>query len=147
MHRVTNQLATTIDQFIKSVNKQNINWEGSPSPGKWSNKEIIGHLCDSAQINLQRFIRCTYEENFKLIYEQDKWVSIQHYQQMNIGDLLQLWKLLNLQIARVLHNYPADRWQVECDNSKKEASLHTVEWLARDYLDHMLHHLNQITVI
>ena len=144
MNKVTTQLTSEIDQFIANTNKQLINWEHKPSPGKWSNKEIIGHLCDSAQINLQRFVRCTYEENFKLVYEQDEWVAAQHYQDMNVADLLQLWRLLNLQIARVLENYPVDRLQAKCDNNKKEVSLHTVEWLAQDYVIHLRHHLNQI---
>ncbi|WP_426667210.1 DinB family protein [Mucilaginibacter sp. McL0603] len=147
MQQVTIQLTATIDKFIRAVNNQNIDWESKPLPGKWSNKEVIGHLCDSAKINLQRFVRCTYEENFKLTYEQDKWVAAQHYQEMNIDDLLQLWRLLNLQISLVLDNYPLDRLQAKCDNSKKETTLHTVEWLARDYLEHLQHHLNQIRFI
>lgn len=144
MKEVTTRLSTTIDQFIENTKRRSIDWEGRPSTGKWSNKEIIGHLCDSAQINLQRFIRCTYEENFKLIYEQVEWVKAQHYQEMKVLDLLELWRLLNLQIARVLDNYPADRLKAKCDNDKKEISLHTVEWLAQDYFDHLRHHLNQI---
>jgi hypothetical protein len=145
MNPIATQLTAEIDQFIAITNKTIIDWERKPSPGKWSNKEIIGHLCDSAQINLQRFVRCTYEQNFKLVYEQDEWVAAQHYQDMNVTDLLQLWRLLNLQIARVLERYPADRLQAKCDNSKKEIGLHTVEWLAQDYLVHLQHHLNQIT--
>lgn len=141
---MTKELTYTINHFIEQTQQQPIDWERKPSPDKWSNKEIIGHLCDSAQINLQRFVRCTYEEKFKLIYEQNEWVAAQHYQNMNINDLLQLWRLLNLQISRVLDNYPADRWQAQCDTSKKETGLHTVEWLAQDYLAHLKHHLNQI---
>lgn len=144
MNAVAVNLTSTIDQFIETTNNQTINWEYKSSPEKWSNKEIIGHLCDSAQINLQRFVRCTYEENFKLVYEQDEWVKAQHYQDMAIVDLLQLWQLLNLQISRVLVNYPANRLQTKCDNRKNEVSLHTVEWLAKDYLEHLKHHLNQI---
>ena|ERR1700759_1144702 len=144
MNQVTTQLTFAIDQFIAIANRYTIDWERKPSPDKWSNKEIIGHLCDSAQINLQRFVRCTYEENFKLIYEQDEWVAAQHYQDMNIDDLLQLWRLLNLQVARVLDNYPPGRLQAMCDNDKKEVKLHTVEWLAQDYLSHLRHHLNQV---
>lgn len=141
---MTGELTQTIAQFIALTNRQTIDWEHKPAPGKWSNKEIIGHLCDSAQINLQRFIRCTYEEGFKLIYEQDEWVAAQHYQEMPVADLLRLWTLLNLQIARVLDNYPANRWQAQCDNNKNEVTLHTVEWLAQDYLKHLEHHLAQI---
>jgi hypothetical protein len=144
MNAFAAELTKTVDHFISITNNTLIDWERKPEPGKWSNKEIIGHLCDSAQINLQRFIRCTYEENFKLIYEQEEWVIAQHYQEMNVADLLQLWRLLNLQISRALSDYPADRWQARCDNSKNEVQLHTVEFLAQDYLDHFQHHLKQI---
>ena len=77
-------LTPRIDQFIQLVHNKPIDWESRPAPNKWSNKEIIGHLCDSAMINLQRFVRCTYEENFKLVYEQDEWVATQRYQEMDI---------------------------------------------------------------
>jgi hypothetical protein len=141
MASIVDNLIPQIDDFIQLVNTKVIDWENKPAANKWSNKEII---CDSAIINLQRFVRCTYEENFKLVYEQDEWVAAQHYQEMNTAALLELWRLLNSQIARVLHNYPADRWQVQCDSSKKEIGLHTVEWLAADYMDHLQHHVNQI---
>ena len=142
---MTQELTDTIRHFIEQIQQQPIDWEQRPAPGKWSNKEIIGHLCDSAQINLQRFVRCTYEEKFKLIYEQVEWVQAQRYQQANLSELLSLWQLLNKQIIRVLENYPPGRLQTQCDNSKTETSLHTVEWLAQDYVEHLEHHLRQIT--
>jgi hypothetical protein len=144
MASFVDNLTYRIDNFIQLIHNKAIDWESKPAPGKWSNKEIIGHLCDSAMINLQRFVRCTYEENFKLIYEQDEWVAAQRYQEMDIKNLLELWRLLNLQIARVIDKYPADRLQAQCDNNKNEASLHTVEWLAQDYVAHLQHHLDQI---
>ena len=33
-----------------------------PAPQKWSKKEILGHLCDSAIHNLQRFINIQFEK-------------------------------------------------------------------------------------
>src|ERR1700749_3458657 len=99
-------LNNTIDNILNN-DVDAIDWTYKPGPAKWSKKQIIGHLIDSAQINLQRFIRCTYEENFKLTYEQVEWVDAAHYQDANINELLGLWKLLNLQIARVLANYPS----------------------------------------
>jgi len=137
-------LADTINNFLQT-DQSSIDWETKPLPGKWSNKEIIGHLIDSAQINLQRFVRCTYEENFKLIYEQDEWVAAAHYHEADIKELLDLWILLNRQIIRVLSNYPADRLTAVCDSDKNDVKLHTVEWLAADYVRHMQHHLSQIS--
>ena len=140
---IVKTLNDTIDGLL-STDIEGIDWTYKPGPEKWSKKEIIGHLIDSAQINLQRFVRCTYEENFKLTYEQVEWVDAQHYQAANINELLGLWKLLNLQIARVLLNYPAKRLQAKCDTNKAAESLHTVEWLAADYVEHMKHHLKQV---
>lgn len=137
------KLSDTIDEVLK-VDRQTINWNYKPTIDKWSKKEIIGHLIDSAQINLQRFVRCTYEENFKLIYEQVEWVKVQHYQDVDTHDIITLWKLLNQQIIRVLKNYPVDRLNAKCDNDKNEVQLHTVEWLAQDYVDHLRHHLKQV---
>jgi hypothetical protein len=137
------QLNDAIGRLI-SGDTSSINWNYKPAPEKWSKKEIIGHLIDSAQINLQRFVRCTYEEKFKLTYEQVEWVQAQRYQDADINDILSLWELLNRQIVRVLQNYPAGRLSAQCDNSKTTVSLHTVEWLAQDYVDHLKHHLRQV---
>jgi len=136
-------LNNTINNFLQ-IKTEQLDWENKPTPNKWSKKEIIGHLIDSAQINLQRFVRCTYEENFRLTYEQVEWVIAQHYQKADIHDLLDLWTLLNRQIIRVWENYPPERLTARCDNSKQEPNLQTVEWLANDYVEHLLHHLKQI---
>ncbi len=143
MDDTVNLLITTIDEFLKSATDA-IDWETKPSPEKWSKKEIMGHLTDSAQINLERLVRCTYEENFKLIYCQNEWVRAKHYQDTDIKEILDLWILTNRQIVRVLANYPSERLQAKCDNSRDSIGLNTVEFLAADYVRHMQHHLKQV---
>ena len=137
-------IENTIDRFLSSELSQ-INWEFKVDASKWSKKEILGHLIDSANINLQRFVRCTYEEKFKLRYEQVEYVKVQQYQNVPIEDLITLWRLLNQQLVRVLKNYPENRREAVCDTGKNEIQLHTVEFLAKDYLAHLIHHLNQIS--
>ena len=143
MEEIVENLAEAIDAFLK-IEQQNIDWDFKIREEKWSNKEIIGHLIDSAQINLQRFIRCTYEQEFKLVYAQDEWVSAAHYQNADIKEVLDLWILLNRQIIRTLVNYPKDRVEITCDTGKTDVKLHTVKWLAEDYVSHMQHHLSKI---
>ena len=47
-----------------------------PSAGKWSAKEIIGHLIDSASNNHQRFVRARWQEDMVFLgYQQDEWVA------------------------------------------------------------------------
>ena len=143
MEEIVQDLAEAIDNFLK-IEQQNIDWDFKIRDEKWSNKEIIGHLIDSAQINLQRFVRCTYEQDFKLVYAQDEWVTAAHYKNADIKEVLDLWILLNRQIIRVLINYPEDRLDVTCDIGKTGVQLHSVKWLADDYVRHMQHHLDQI---
>ncbi|WP_461452533.1 DinB family protein [Mucilaginibacter sp.] len=144
MEEVIQKLAEAIDEFLKT-DQEIIDWDFKLRDNKWSKKEIIGHLIDSAQVNLQRFVRCTYEDNFKLIYAQDEWVSVAHYQHTDIKEILDLWILLNRQIIRVLVNYPEDRLEATCDTGKLDIQLHSVRFLAGDYIRHMNHHLSQIS--
>lgn len=139
MNNTAAELSNTVNEFISRHSSQ-INWTQRPKAQKWSAIEILGHLTDSALVNLHRFVRCTYESDFMLSYAQDEWVAAQHYRDANVTDLLMLWQLLNNQIITVLNNYPPKRWQARCNNE-------TVEFLAADYVNHMRHHLDQIIVL
>lgn len=46
-------------------------WSDKSSVEKWSKKEILGHLIDSAQNNLRRLIVTQNERPEKVIYDQD----------------------------------------------------------------------------
>jgi len=112
------------------------------SANKWSKKEILGHLVDSAQNNISRFIVAQYEDVPKIVYNQDSWVAISDYQNYPIGDLITLWRLLNNHAAIILSNTNLEISQRKCDTNGAE--MHSIEWLANDYIKHLLHHLHQI---
>ena len=135
------QIAQIVDDFLILMITTDIDWETKPTPEIWSRKEILGHLIDSAIANLSRFVRCTYEQNFKLVYEQNAWVNAQHYQDSKIDDLLTMWRLMNKQISRVLKNYPTGLLQNTCDTGNGAVS---VNFIANDYIEHMSNHLEQI---
>ncbi|MEZ5015002.1 MAG: DinB family protein [Chitinophagales bacterium] len=115
-----------------------------PAPRKWSPKEIIGHLIDSAHSNLRRFIVGQYDIDARIIYEQDLWVQANDYQHMDRNDLITFWRLINERIIAVLENMPADKYANTINTGKTEVSLHSLEWLAADYVKHLQHHINQI---
>jgi hypothetical protein len=144
MKEIAQTLSETVDKFL-TESASGVDWLKKVGTGKWTNKEIMGHLTDSAQINLQRFVRCTYEEKFKLIYDQEKWVHAQLHNDADITNLLTLWELLNRQICRVLNSYPSDRIHITCDTGRHEQSLTSVEFIAVDYIGHLRHHLLQLS--
>ncbi|WP_129704080.1 DinB family protein [Priestia megaterium] len=115
-----------------------------PAPKKWSPKEIVGHLCDSAIHNLQRFINVQHEKKPCVLtpYKQDEWVELQHYQDTPIEEVVALWRSLNKQIASVLSHIPTEKhmYQFELDDGNSVS----LEWLAKDYINHLEHHIKQI---
>lgn len=122
--------------------------------GKWSPKEIIGHLIDSASNNHQRFVRAQFTDALIFPgYEQEEWISVQHYHRESWPLLIQLWHSYNLHLlhlvshipesklksARRAHNLDRIAWQLV----SKEKPV-TLEYFIRDYIGHMKHHLHQI---
>ena len=73
-----------------------------PAPGKWSKKEELGHLIDSAHNNLRRFIVAQLEDVPHIVYAQDDWVRLNDYNSQPVIQLSRLWLLLNQQIVQVL---------------------------------------------
>lgn len=141
MQTIASELLGTINEYLPKLNA--LTEEESsikPLPTKWSKKELIGHLIDSAQNNIRRFIVSQYENNPIITYKQDDWVVINNYQSYSLADLIQLWYLQNKQICSILSNLPNKAFDRTCQTE----AIHTIEWLAKDYCKHMKHHLHQI---
>ena len=134
-----------IDEHLEIFkNISEADWNYKPSENRWSKKEILGHLCDSAITNLRRFIVTQYKENENIVYEQDFWLKAQNYQQVNHDEIIQLWKFLNYQIVNVVENIPTEALQKTVDVSKIEKNIVTLGFVVEDYIPHMLHHLEAI---
>jgi len=135
----------TTEYFALLSQIDNETFGAKPQPEKWSKKEILGHLIDSGQNNLRRFITAQYEVNPPHIaYDQDYWVAANRYNQADARDLILLWKLLNERIAAVLDDVPASKSENLCNTGKVTNEFHTLSFLAADYLRHSEHHLRQL---
>ncbi|MGE7925005.1 DinB family protein [Viridibacillus arvi] len=130
-----------VPKEIKRMSEIDVSKRSSPT--KWSKKEILGHLCDSAIMNIERFIKIQYEKQPYVlpIYNQDEWVAKQNYQDTPIEDILTLFYVLNKQIIAIINNIPDEKRSYLCDIGNNE--LKTLDWLIQDYYDHMEHHLKK----
>ena len=145
MQQVISQLTAVVNEYNALFN--NIPGEElteKPAPGKWSKKEIIGHLIDSAQNNIQRFVRAQYEQQPPIVYQQNNWVAAANYQQYNREDLVAFWALLNKHICIILAAMPPDVYNKTVRLGLDGETLVTVQFLAEDYIVHHLHHIHQI---
>ena len=87
-------------------------FSAKPNPKKWSKKEIVGHLVDSGHNNLRRFIVGQYENQPpKITYEQDFWVAANGYQNLKQTEVIELWRLVNLNIVSVLKTMDPKHYQ------------------------------------
>jgi len=113
-------------------------------PGKWSKKEILGHLVDSAIHNLVRFTEINYMEKpyRHRPYSQMDLVNLNQYQEMNIDELTQLWFVLNNQIIRIMKSVDPEALNYEIVLS--DESRIDLKFLMTDYVEHLEHHINQI---
>ena len=114
-----------------------------PAPGKWSKKEILGHLMDSASNNPQRFVRAALQGELTFPgYDQERLVALQRFQDLDWAFLIDLWAAYNRLLAHVLHALPTSAHGVTCRIGPYKPA--TLGWIADDYVEHMKHHLNQI---
>src|SRR5688500_6099115 len=125
-----------------------------PAAGRWSVKEIIGHLIDSASNNHQRFVRARWQDDLVFAgYDQDRWVEAQGYQTASWDHLLRLWSDYNRHIARVMASTPA----AVLFREHARHNLHEIAWrpvpvtttatldyLMSDYVGHLHHHVGEI---
>lgn len=115
-----------------------------PAPAKWSKKEILGHLIDSASNNHHRFVRSQFEERPFICYDQEKWVISGHYQEMEQLEVINFWEMYNRHLIELISRFSETELSKECRMS--DGSTRSVSWLADDYVRHLEHHLRQIFI-
>jgi len=147
--------------------RQTINWaaprllriseaqsEAPRAEEHWSSKQIIGHLIDSAANNHVRFVLAQFKDDLVFSgYDQNKWVQAQHYESASWPQLIELWRAYNLHLLHVMSSAPKEKLnQVRTEHSLQTIAFKTVEsaapttleYLMKDYVVHLKHHLSQV---
>jgi hypothetical protein len=142
--KIADGIRKTVEDFIRRFdNLDEVKASQKPQHDKWSRKEILGHLIDSAANNHQRFVRAQYLKTINLpSYEQKEWVNIQQYGSRTWKELLVFWKSYNFHLAHILSHMPAECLQISCTIGSGEPL--TIGYFVVDYLGHLQHHLMQI---
>jgi hypothetical protein len=114
-----------------------------PDASRWSKKEILGHLIDSAGNNHQRFVRAQFTPLLEIpSYQQEHWVASQAYATEPWPDLVNLWLLLNRHLLHVVKAMPPAVLNNQLSIAGRPAV--PLSFVVKDYLGHMENHLNQI---
>ena len=135
------QLFKVENQFLNFTETELFHKE---NPQKWSKKEILGHLVDSAQNNIRRIVVGQYKEGENIVYNQNIWVKAADYQHYNSRDLLDLFLLLNKHFCILLENLPKENYKSITNWGRTVPEIVSLEFVAHDYLKHLEHHVNQL---
>jgi hypothetical protein len=151
-----------LDEFRNTIVSANARLRDIPeaqsrqkaNPEDWAPIEVLGHLIDSAANNHQRFVRAQFTDDLVFPgYEQEQWVSSQNYRDESWPQVIQLWSSYNLHLLHVASVIPEEvltkpRARHTLDQIAfkliDQNKATTLEYLIRDYVDHLRHHLNQI---
>jgi|GEM_PF-32178 len=116
-----------------------------PGPDRWSAKEELGHLIDSATNNHQRIVRAQLADNLSLPeYDGERWVELHGYQNREWTDLIALWRTGNSQLIAAAEAAPLSAWAHTLTIGGSEPL--TLGFVLDDYVTHMSHHLRHIGI-
>ena len=151
-HQQLNTIINNAIDKIKAITDEDFNHK--PSPIKWSKKEILGHLIDSAYNNHQRFLRANTQDDLIFQgYDQDNWVIMNNYQNRSRDEVLDTWITVHRHLGELIEKLPAHILERQtskhnfhkiCMNRLQAEDTATLAYLVWDYLFHQEHHLSQI---
>jgi hypothetical protein len=121
--------------------------EQLPGPGRWTKKEVLGHLIDSAINNLGRFVRAQLAGHYDAPgYDQQAWVRVQRYQQSKWSNLIDLWRAINVHLLHVITVMPEEARRATCRvaGDAMNSDELTLDALFENYVTHMEHHLTKM---
>ena len=114
-----------------------------PGTGRWSKKEVLGHLIDSAGNNHQRFVRAQLADRLDFPeYQQEGWVAVQSYATESWPDLVNLWLLLNRHLVHIIRHIPETCLSRLCTIGGNEPI--PLSQVIEGYLTHLEHHLKSL---
>ena len=111
-------------------------------------KQILGHLIDSASNNNHRIVHLQYQPtpfdfpNYASFGNNDRWISIQNYQDEDWKIMTGIWKYSNLHLCHVIENVNDDSLGNEWIAGP--GRLLSLKSMIDAYLDHFNLHLKEI---
>lgn len=134
-------LMDTLPSLLSAIPEKELN--AKTGENKWTKKQILGHLVDSAANNHQRFIRVQYEDIPAISYDPDQWNILNRYDSLPVQNVIDFWTIYNQHLLQLMKNMPADQLEKKCMTGG-DTPL-TLKFIMEDYVHHLEHHLKQIT--
>ncbi len=115
-------------------------------PGKWTGKQILGHLADCELVFLTRLRFLLAEKMPRIVpFKQDNWANRFRYQAQDTRRLRELFRVLRDDMIRLVRESPPSAFARR--GSHPDNPRYTAEWLVVHAAEHTDHHLDQLAAI
>jgi uncharacterized damage-inducible protein DinB len=108
------------------------------APGKWSVKEVLGHLCDSERIFAYRALRISRADRTPIEgFEQDDYVRNGPFAQSPLAEMIEEYIAVRRASLSLLRNLEEAAWTRRGTANGKEVSVRALGYIIAG---HELHH-------
>ena len=117
------------------------NWSMSRyAPGKWSVKEVIGHLCDAERIFSYRALRIARGDKTPLAgFNENEYVPNGRFDARSTGGLLEEFAAIRSATLSMMRSFDEAAWTRRGISSEKEISVRALAFIIAG---HERHHLS-----
>ncbi len=117
-------------------------WERRYAAGKWSIKQIVGHLTDHERIMTCRILRFSRKDATPLPgYDQELFVANSRFDELSSADVLQDFKNVRAATLSLMNSFSDEQLQLKGKAWRFEL---TVEEYLKATIGHEIHHINVI---
>jgi uncharacterized damage-inducible protein DinB len=134
---LTQQMNSTLD-LLSGIAEQQSNHRYEP--GKWSIKELVGHVIDSERIFAYRALRIARGDQTPLAgFEQDGYVASANFDQRRLTDLAQEYRHVRGASLELFKWLSDEAWERRGVANDVEVSARALAWIIAG---HELHHMS-----
>lgn len=132
---LTNQISEVMT-LLRPVSEQRAN--GAYAPGKWTLKEVVGHIADTERVMSYRAMVFARADQGPLPkFDENAWIVPAHFNERTLGSLIDEWVAARSSSIALLAGLPADAPARRGIASSKEISVRA---LAHIIYGHVAHH-------
>ena len=108
-------------------------------PGKWTLKEVIGHLSDGERIMAYRALRFARNDQTPLPgFEQDDYIPYSNSNECSLADLINEFATLRESTLTMFKNFSNDSWERVGTASGNRVSVRGMAYIIAGHLEHHL---------
>jgi DinB family protein len=110
--------------------------------GKWSSKEILGHLSDTERIFSYRLLRIARGDPTPLAgYDENAYVPAGRFDRRPLGLLLAEFRAVRISTAALIESVPQESWTLRGEANGKPFSARALAYII---VGHVTHHLGTL---